>query len=580
MSRLNQFDFIIDVDIRDLGWHSHLSAGSLLSKIRAAVMPMPKVGPIGGPEERMAFPWWVGSLAEMKPAETLALLEKAVQHVLAEQAKLLKRPDIAELSGPARLMGELASATMAVIRDGVHKVKATEELTVKAREIEHQIDQYSALKWTPIEISVSSIYERIEETFSFTHLEEKLGLQTAIGIRNHFQNVRLRLLEQLLNARALQNVADKGFESERIWLQFFQRQLGTRFQVLQGGHVFDYKGRQASRQIDILVVPSDANIIVPGDSDGGKVHVFADQVVAAIMVASTLDPAKLAGDWKALAEIVPLFDAAKEFPQLKNPVWPLCYIVARQSPPIKELREAWAKCFREAGSTFAPQFVVSLDSGYVFSGATAWPRPRSPSNYKTGDEAWGEENVYSGLGLAWVLTQIRGRLAFMENRDLRPAHRFAHLLDDASMKSATPPTFSYRFNTMLQRQEVAGVLKWGLDSMFAHNGMQVNSLRIDLPELKTIRQNHIFVDGTPENGVDGLNSHDYVRWFHFPWAWPAGRLVALEERIKPANGGAWPVRIAVFDTENGQEIRDHGIDHKSSYDQIKAAIAALSTTRS
>lgn len=515
----------------------------------------------------------------MKPAETLALLEQAVQHVLSEQAKLLKRSDIAELSESARLMGELASATMAVIRDGVHKIKATEELTVKARDIEHKIDQYSAIKWTPIEISVSSIYERIEETFAFTHLEEELGLQTAIGVRNHFQNVRLRLLEQLLNARALQNAADKGFESERIWLQFFQRQLGPRFQVLQGGHVFDYKGQQAPRQVDILIVPSDAQIIVPGDSDGGKVHVFADQVIAAIMVASTLDATKLHSDWKGLAGIAPLFDAAKDFPQLKNPAWPLCYIVARQSPPIKELQDAWVKCFRQAGSTFAPQFIVSLDSGYAYSGATAWPRPRPSSNYKTGEEVWGEGDVYSGLGLAWMLTQIRGRLASMENRDPRPVQRFAQLLDDASMKSATPPTFSHRFNTMLQRKDVAGVLKWGCHSIFAHNGMQLNSLRIERLGLEGIRQNHFFVQGTPDEGVDYLNETKYLRWFHFPWAWAVGRFVALEERIKPVNAGAWPARIVVFDAESGQEILDHGINEKSSFDQIRASVAALSETR-
>lgn len=511
----------------------------------------------------------------MKPAETVALLNLAVEHVLSEQAKLLKRTDCAELVEPARLMSELASATMKVLRDGVHKIKTTEQLTTMAREIERKIDHYSAASWTPVGISVSSIYERVEETFTFTHLEDKLGLQTAIGVRNHFQNVRLRLLEQLLDARALQNIADQGSQPERIWLQFFQRQLGSRFQVLQGGHVFDYKGHQAPNQIDILIVPSDAQIIVPGDAEGGKVHVFADQVVAAVMVASTLSPAKLASDWKALSAIELLFDTEKETPQIKKPSWPLCYIVSRQSPPLKELYDPWVKCFRETGSRFVPQFLVSLDSGYAYSGATAWPRPCFPANYIAGEEVCSEEDVYSGLGLAWMLTQIRGRLAVMENRDPRPVHRFARLLDDASLKSATPPTFSHRFFTMLQRQDVAGVLKWGQHTIFAHNQMQLRSLRVDLPGREDVRLSHFFMDGTSEEGVDFRNESQFLRWFHFPLAWTAGRFVALEERIKPVTGRAWPARIAVFDTETGQEVRDHGIDDNTSFEQIGAAIAAL-----
>lgn len=515
----------------------------------------------------------------MKPAETLALLEQAIQHVLSEQAKMLKRTDFAALAEPIRLLGELAFETMAVIREGVHKSKKADELTKKARQIENKIDDISEVNWTPIEVSVSAIYERIEETFEFTHIEKNLGLQTAIGVRNHFQNIRLRLLEQLLNARALQNAADKGSEAERIWLQFFQRQLGTSFQVLQGGHVFDYKGHQAPHQVDILILPADAQAIVPGDSDGGKVHVFADQVVAAIMVASTLDATKFTSDWEGLAGIAPLFEASKDFPQLKkSPAWPLCYIVGRQSPPIDDLREAWVKCFRKEKSTFTPQFVISLDSGYAYSGLTTWPRPIFPANYKAGDEVNCEEDVYSGLGLAWMLTQIRGRLAVMENRDRRPIQRFAHLLDDASLKKATPPTYSRRFDTMLRCPDVAGVVKWGVHKAFAHNRMPLNSLRIESPGLEATRQSHFFLVGTPEAGVDWRTEHKYVRWFHYPWAWSSGRFVALEERIKPPRGGEWLRRIAVFNSESGQEIESHGIDDKVGGDLIESRLEALSGT--
>lgn len=126
--------------------------------------------------------------------ETYALLEHALRHVLAEQAKVLNHKHAALLMEPAKALGVLATETLAVLSAGMHKVRATSHLTKKAHEIERSIDDLSEQYWLYLGTSVSSIYQRIEESFALRPIQEKLKLGTALAVRNHFHNLHLLLL--------------------------------------------------------------------------------------------------------------------------------------------------------------------------------------------------------------------------------------------------------------------------------------------------------------------------------------------------------------------------------------------------
>ena len=155
--------------------------------------------------------------------ETHALLEQALRHVLAEQAKVLGHKYCDVLIGPAKELGGLAAKTWQLLSQGFHRIHSTDHLTTQAHAIEREIDSVSEKNWFSLQVSVSSIYERIQESFTLRPIQERLKLKTALAVRNHFHNIRLLLLEQLLGARMLINNSDYGSEVERVWQQFFQR---------------------------------------------------------------------------------------------------------------------------------------------------------------------------------------------------------------------------------------------------------------------------------------------------------------------------------------------------------------------
>ncbi len=160
--------------------------------------------------------------------ETHALLEHALRHVLAEQAKVLSHKRCDLLVGSAKKLGDLAAKTWQLLSQGLHKIRSTKHLTKQAHAIERAIDDASEKHWFYLEVSVSSIYERIEQSFTLRPVQEKLKLKTALAVRNHFHNLRLLLLEQILGARMLINNSDYGSEVERVSQQFLQRELGPR----------------------------------------------------------------------------------------------------------------------------------------------------------------------------------------------------------------------------------------------------------------------------------------------------------------------------------------------------------------
>src|SRR5689334_18163160 len=128
--------------------------------------------------------------------ETHSLLEQAARHVLSTQGKLLKRADAQELKGLLLSLNELAVETTNVLAKGFDPNISTSHLTKLARKLETDTDDLSETLWTHIDISVSAIYERIEE--SLLTKPGKRGV--AADLRAHYHNLRIGLLEQMIGA--------------------------------------------------------------------------------------------------------------------------------------------------------------------------------------------------------------------------------------------------------------------------------------------------------------------------------------------------------------------------------------------
>lgn len=508
--------------------------------------------------------------------ETRAFLEKALQHVLAEQAKVLKHKHNTLMTGPALKLGELASKTWELLAQGFHKIRSTTHLTELARSIESEIDDISEQHWFSLEVCVSSVFERIEESFELTPTQALLNLKAAVAIRNHFHNLRLLLLEQLLAARMLINNNDYGSEIQRVWQEFLQRQLGPEFRVLEGGHILNYSGHNANAQIDLIVVPADAHLMVPSSLEDGKVNVLCDQVIAAIMTTSNLTAEKLCEDWQKLERVSGLFRFTDEFPGGKEQAWPLCYILASQSAPLASLTSKWQQMVSDNDkSKFVPQQVFSVDSGFLYSGATSWPRPRYPGNYINRDQVMGEEGIYAGLGMAWLLTQIRARAKLMQSKPFRSITRFAKLLDDASLKSAVPPTWSPRFDPSFKARPLFQNLHWGQYQKWVHNRLHLQALRVSKPD--ATRSFHHCHGGIDEYSLSHTERWNHLRWFRHGVNWCAENLVALEEWTK-SDGPKWVMSYAVFDAVSGEEISLEEPLYKGSA-SVQEALQAIQRQR-
>ena len=494
------------------------------------------------------------------------LVEQALRHVLSEQHKLLKRDDCGELVKVIATLNDLALSTEKLLADGVYRVKSTSHLTKQARELEKYTDDLSVELWKPILISVSAIYERIEES-----LQSPAGRQGSItDLRAFYHNLRLRLLEQMLGARMLVSNSDLGDEVERIWQQFLQKHLGDNYRVLRGGHIYDHAGNH-SDQIDLVVVPSEAQVFVPGDSEGGKVQVLIDNVISAIMVTSTLTVQKLKNDWRKLQTIPPFGDLEKDFPNLKGHPWPLCFIVGAQSDPTEELEKAWCEVCQEGLTKFVPQFVISLDSGFLYSGITKWPRPDYPGNYVAVDHVHAETGIYSGLGLAWLITQHQGRLAVIRHQTLGPVTRFSKLLHTATQRSALPPTYSSRFETMFQMGEIAGVMSWGNFASFANNRLQFRSLS-RRQQVDPTRYENLYQDGIGAKKLGRTFDSEGMRWFRYGAFSIQVNLLAVEEWLQSDSKADHKKRIAVFNVDTGDELTGPEISKLGKVDDVRLLI--------
>ena len=484
-----------------------------------------------------------------KYPETLAMAEQALRHVISEHEKILQRDDVVELISILLPLIELARDTNNLLAEGFHRSKSTTKLTAKAREIEKTIDDLSVLLWRPIQVSVSAIYERIEA--SLLKQEGKLGMRA--DTRAYYHNLRIRLLEQCLGARMLVSNSDLGDENERIWQQFLERHLGPMFSVLRGGHICDYAGNISS-QIDLVIVPAGAHVFVPGDSDDGKVQVFVDHVVSAVMVTSNLTCEKLKHDWENLQSIPSYVELEKDYPKLAGHSWPFCYIVGAQSDTAEAMAKAGIESCKSNFQRAVPQFVVSLDTGFLYGGLRNWPCPSSPSNFTEADHVESETGIHAGLGLAWLLTQQQGRLAVMQRQNIEKIDRFVKLLNEAQMKNTVPPTCSRRFDTMIQMDEIAGVMEWGHFSCWAHNQLQLRSLRTKADDETSCYGREFFLPGSEQSVLDWKSATKNLRLFRYLSNIVSGRLLAIEEWINHSSRMDHRSRVAVFDIVTGNEV--------------------------
>jgi hypothetical protein len=485
--------------------------------------------------------------------ETIAMAEQAMRHVLSEQEKLLKMKDAADIIGLLLPINELACETSRLLTE--NKFPASiRKLTKKAKMIEEQADELSIALWRPILISLSAIYERIEESLKRKSGEHGLRADT----RAQYHNLRIRLLEQLIGARMLVNNSDLGDENERIWQEFFERQLGPMFRVLRGGHISDYEGN-ISGQLDLIIVPSNAQVSMPGGSNHGKAQVFVDQVISVIMIKSNLTTSELDKDWKALQSIPCYKEMEKDYPNIKGHPWPFCYIVSAQGDTVEKIKNQWVACCKIEQLNIVPQLVVMLDSGYMYSGARKWPCPRYPGNYTENDQVACETGVNAGLGLAWLVAQQQGRLAVMQNQNLMRVNRFAQLIDKSGYGSGLPPTYSRRFDCSFQTRTIAGVVRWGDTALWIHNKLllrclakdQINAdLNDSIPTTYKLPEQDEPITRSPFDTA-------HYRWFQYGSAAVVDQFVAVEEWLNCKSKDNHQRRVAVFDTTTGEEIT-HG----------------------
>jgi hypothetical protein len=497
-------------------------------------------------------------------------MEQALRHVLSEQEKLLKRSDADALTDILLALNRLAVKTNNQLMEGFNRLRTAAHQTREAKEIERMVDDLSETLWTPIQVAVSSTYERIEN--SLTRQSGKPGL--VADTRAHYHNLRLRLLEQLLGARMLVLNSDLGDESERIWQQFLERHLGQMFRVLRGGHICDHQGN-TSCQMDLIVVQADAQIFVPGDSNDGKAQVLIDQVISAIMVTSNLTAAKLKSDWQKLQSIPAFPEMEKDHALLKGHPWPLCYILAAQSDPPEELAEAWKEVCRDGHTQAVPQYVIALDTGYLYCGLRRWPCPTFPGNFIDAEQIKVETGIYAGLGLAWLLTQLQGRLAATQRQNLGAISRFANLLDDAMLRDAHAVVLSDRFETMFQSRAIAGVIEWGSVAYWVHNRLEVRSLRRKRDGMNNVWQVELLLPGVNPDALNHRSYMKHLRWFRYGMMATAGRLIAVEEWLNHKSKTEHKHRIAVFDTLTGEEVIGPSINALTAVSDVETISAAI-----
>jgi hypothetical protein len=247
----------------------------------------------------------------------------------------------------------------------------------------------------------------------------------------------------------------------------------------------------------------------------------------------------------------------------------LCFILSAHSDSAEDLKKTWRELCGEGLTQMVPQSVVSLDTGYLYSGARKWPAPRFPANYVEPDDVHAETGVYAGLGLAWLITQHQGRLAATKHQAIGPITRFARLLDQAMMRKGVPPTYSARFDPTLWMRDIAGVFGWGSVTSYAHNRLQLCSLRRNRNGATAIYEIELFQAGTDMKSLSWPNDSELLRWFRYGKTHVTGKLLGVEEWLDHKAKTQHRRRIAVFDTVSGEEIIGPDVDALNDVSEVE-----------
>jgi len=288
-------------------------------------------------------------------------MKLAIEQITIEQIRLLKwqkgneyLPLIADLVKLSLEMQEwlLGKST---IRNPIRSFK------IKALRIEAKADKISEKLWIANKLNIVSVFEYAEQ-------EEKRTSKTfEYQLKINFNLQRQRLLEQVRGARLLKNNNDLGEEVEKIFLEYFNKNLDSDVIAVRGGHVFDLDNNQ-SNQMDIIIIPSKMLSMCPSDTLTGKYNVLIDNVVAAFSIKSTLNKKSFKGAWNDIQSI-PVFKEKDDFyPNLKDEhTWPLCFILSANSESIRILNQEWDKLIEE-NENHPLQLFMSLDKGYSLAG--------------------------------------------------------------------------------------------------------------------------------------------------------------------------------------------------------------------
>lgn len=361
----------------------------------------------------------------------------------------------------------------------------------------------------------------------------------------------------------LDSNSDFGEEVELVWIQFFQRQLGSRFKVLKGGRILDHEGNRSPNQIDLLVVRNGAPIVEASDTGGGKGHVFIDQVIAAIMITSNLTPKKLAEDWEKLSKLPKHEKSGEDFPRFRGHPFPLTYIVSGSTPSIEKLEQKW-KELTGGDEDFAPQGLLALDSGFIYSGKTCWPSASAFGMAKS--QVRSSTGYRSGLGIAWMINQMQARLAGMDDTSIATYDRMKDTIAVALLESALPANYSPRFDRMLRNRKIGGIIEEGPVNWPIHNKLVISSLKVGDSLLKRSPDHPDFDDSSGTN----------FRFFQCerPLIGKAGDILAFEEWFRPRSKGDHYTQVTVFNRETGEEIREEWATSLQNVWELETAVEA------
>lgn len=490
----------------------------------------------------------------MSKLEIAVLLDAAIEHTLALQSKLLTRKDASAWLPIAQRLNTFA-VELQQWRSGKFYLKdLSHRFLTEARAIEQEADDLSEKLWTPFQITLVAVCTEIARVTAQSRADKTFTKR----LKDHYNNTRLALLEQVAGARLLENNADLGDEVERILVQYLSRALGPTVRVLRGGHIYDHADNRSDHQIDIIVTPSDALGYCPADTEDGKFNVMIDQVLATLSVKSTLTPAKLEDCWNEIQGIPLYVEKDKAHPHLHEAAWPMCFIVGAYAESLKGLEQKWHE-LRDRPMRHVPQMVVVLDTGYMISDAGTWPLGQHQA---AAPGVRCIEGLAAGLGLGWLTTAIAGHHARIQRKSLNWITELARKLHRNEATPSVPATYEPRYHYFGQtHRPIHGVFRWGPRSMWAHNRLYLWTVMAGDQEL---------CDPTRAVKQTGWQQSPFAyRMFRVDAFATHGRLCALEEWIDPQDKELHRRQIAVFDSETGKELIGPQIATISSIMDVK-----------